>query len=98
VIKGLKVKGRSLVVKVGTKVKTIRPVDSNHDIECKTPSIGAMKLKFVLPKKYKNYRTNFPFVQPENLAHCIPAGIIRFKFNIDCFDTLPPATLTPSIG
>ena len=45
VIKDLKVKGSSLVVKVGTKVKNIRPVDGDHDIDCKIDGIGAMKLK-----------------------------------------------------
>ncbi len=44
VIKDLKVKGSSLVVKVGTKVKNIRLVDGDHDIDCKIDGIGAMKL------------------------------------------------------
>ena len=42
VIKDLKVKGSSSVVKMGTKVKNIRLVDSDHDIDCKIPGIGAM--------------------------------------------------------
>jgi protein PhnA len=45
VIKDLKVKGSSLVVKVGTKVKNIRLVAGDHDIDCKIDGIGAMKLK-----------------------------------------------------
>lgn len=45
VIKDLKVKGTSLVVKVGTKVKNIRLVDGDHDIDCRIDGIGAMKLK-----------------------------------------------------
>ena len=45
VIKDLKVKGSSLVVKVGTKVKNIRLIDGDHDIDCKIDGIGAMKLK-----------------------------------------------------
>ena len=45
VIKDLKVKGSSLVVKVGTKVKNIRLVEGDHDIDCKIDGIGAMKLK-----------------------------------------------------
>jgi protein PhnA len=45
VIKDLKVKGSSAVVKIGTKVKNIRLVDSDHDIDCKIEGIGAMKLK-----------------------------------------------------
>ena len=45
VIKDLKVKGSSLVVKIGTKVKNIRLVDGDHDIDCKIDGIGAMKLK-----------------------------------------------------
>jgi protein PhnA len=45
VIKDLKVKGSSLVVKVGTKVKNIRLCDGDHDIDCKIDGAGAMKLK-----------------------------------------------------
>ncbi|MFN3580709.1 MAG: zinc ribbon domain-containing protein YjdM [Pseudomonas sp.] len=51
VIKDLKVKGSSLVVKVGTKVKNIRLVDGDHDIDCKIDGIGAMKLKSAFVKK-----------------------------------------------
>ena len=51
VIKDLKVKGSSLVVKVGTKVKGIRLVDGDHDIDCKIPGVGAMKLKSQFVKK-----------------------------------------------
>ena len=51
VIKDLKVKGTSLVVKVGTKVKNIRLVDGDHDIDCKIKGIGAMKLKSEFVKK-----------------------------------------------
>ncbi len=51
VIKDLKVKGSSLVVKVGTKVKNIRLVDGDHDIDCKIDGIGAMKLKSGFVKK-----------------------------------------------
>ena len=51
VIKDLKVKGSSSVVKVGTKVKTIRLVDGDHDIDCKIDGIGAMKLKSQFVKK-----------------------------------------------
>lgn len=51
VIKDLKVKGSSLVVKVGTKVKNIRLVDGDHDIDCKIDGIGAMKLKTEFVKK-----------------------------------------------
>lgn len=51
VIKDLKVKGSSLVVKVGTKVKNIRLVDGDHDIDCKIEGIGAMKLKSDYVKK-----------------------------------------------
>ena len=45
VVKDLKVKGSSSMVKVGTKVKNIRLVDGDHDIDCKISRIGAMKLK-----------------------------------------------------
>jgi protein PhnA len=51
VIKDLKVKGSSSVVKVGTKVKNIRLVDGDHDIDCKIDGIGAMKLKSMFVKK-----------------------------------------------
>jgi len=51
VIKDLKVKGSSSVVKVGTRVKNIRLVDGDHDIDCKVPGIGAMKLKSEFVKK-----------------------------------------------
>lgn len=51
VIKDLKVKGSSLVVKVGTRVKNIRLVGGDHDIDCKIDGIGAMKLKSEFVKK-----------------------------------------------
>jgi protein PhnA len=51
VIKDLKVKGTSLVVKVGTKVKNIRLVEGDHDIDCKIDGIGPMKLKSEFVKK-----------------------------------------------
>ena len=51
VIKDLKVKGSSSVVKVGTKVKNIRLVDGDHDIDCKVPGIGQMGLKSKFVKK-----------------------------------------------
>ncbi len=51
VIKDLKVKGSSLVVKVGTRVKNIRLVDGDHDIDCKIDGIGPMKLKSEFVRK-----------------------------------------------
>lgn len=51
VIKDLKVKGSSTVVKVGTKVRNIRLVDGDHDIDCKIDGIGAMGLKSEFVKK-----------------------------------------------
>lgn len=51
VIKDLKVKGSSAVVKVGTKVKNIRLVDGDHNIDCKIDGIGAMGLKSEFVKK-----------------------------------------------
>ncbi|MDG2090872.1 MAG: zinc ribbon domain-containing protein YjdM [Gammaproteobacteria bacterium] len=51
VIKDLKVKGSSSVVKVGTKVKNIRLVDDDHNIDCKIDGIGTMKLKSEFVKK-----------------------------------------------
>lgn len=51
VIKDLKVKGSSLVVKIGTKVKNIRLVEGDHNIDCKVEGIGPMKLKSEFVKK-----------------------------------------------
>ena len=51
VIKDLKVKGSSSVVKVGTKVKNIRLVEGDHNIDCKIDGIGAMKLKSEFVRK-----------------------------------------------
>ena len=51
VIKDLKVKGTSLVVKVGTKVRNIRLVEGDHNIDCKIEGIGPMKLKSEFVKK-----------------------------------------------
>lgn len=51
VIKDLKVKGSSLVVKVGTRVKNIRLVDADHDIDCRIDGVGAMGLKSAFVKK-----------------------------------------------
>ncbi|MET3319202.1 UNVERIFIED_ORG: protein PhnA [Peribacillus simplex] len=51
VIKDLKVKGSSSVLKIGTKVKSIRLVDGDHDIDCKIDGFGAMKLKSEFVKK-----------------------------------------------
>ncbi len=51
VIKDLKIKGTSSAVKVGTKVKNIRLVDGDHNIDCKIAGFGAMKLKSEFVKK-----------------------------------------------
>ena len=51
VIKDLKIKGSSQVVKVGTKVRNIRLVEGDHDIDCKIDGLGAMKLKSCFVKK-----------------------------------------------
>jgi protein PhnA len=51
VIKDLKIKGSSSVLKVGTKVKNIRLVEGDHDIDCKIDGFGAMKLKSEFVKK-----------------------------------------------
>ena len=50
-IKDLKVKGSSLMVKVGTRVKNIRLFDGDHDIDCQVNGIGAMKLQSQCVKK-----------------------------------------------
>lgn len=51
VIKDLKVKGSSLIVKVGTKAKNIRLIEGDHNIDCKIDGIGAMQLKSEFVKK-----------------------------------------------
>ncbi|MDQ0216392.1 protein PhnA [Oikeobacillus pervagus] len=51
VIKDLKVKGSSSVLKIGTKVKNIRLVDGDHNIDCKITGFGPMKLKSEFVKK-----------------------------------------------
>ncbi|TCP39922.1 zinc ribbon domain-containing protein YjdM [Rhodovulum marinum] len=51
VIKSLKVKGASSMLKVGTKVQNIRLVDGDHDIDCKIPGFGQMGLKSEFVKK-----------------------------------------------
>jgi protein PhnA len=51
VAKDLKVKGSSSVLKVGTRVKNIRLVDGDHNIDCKIDGFGAMKLKSEFVKK-----------------------------------------------
>ena len=53
VVKNLKVKGSSLVIKAGTKVRGIRLVDGvgDHDIDCKIDGVGPMQLKSSVVKK-----------------------------------------------
>jgi len=51
VIKDLKLKGSSSVVKVGTRVKNIRLVDGDHDIDCRIEGIGQIGLKSAFVKK-----------------------------------------------
>lgn len=51
IIKDLKVKGSSSTLKIGTKVKNIRLVDSDHNIDCKIDGFGPMKLKSEFVKK-----------------------------------------------
>jgi len=51
VIKDLKVKGSSSALKVGTKVKNIRLVEGDHNIDCHIDGFGAMKLKSEFVKK-----------------------------------------------
>ncbi|MEH7253741.1 MULTISPECIES: zinc ribbon domain-containing protein YjdM [Bacillaceae] len=51
VIKDLKVKGSSSTLKQGTKVKSIRLVDGDHNIDCKIDGFGAMSLKSEYVKK-----------------------------------------------
>jgi len=51
IIKDLKVKGSSSTLKIGTKVKNIRLIDGDHNIDCKIDGFGAMKLKSEFVKK-----------------------------------------------
>ena len=51
IVKDLKVKGASSALKVGTKVKNIRLVEGDHNIDCKIPGFGAMRLKSEFVKK-----------------------------------------------
>lgn len=58
IIKDLKVKGSSSILKVGTKVKILRLVDGDHDIDCKIEGIGSMMLKSVFVKKAENPKSS----------------------------------------
>ncbi|VTM65941.1 alkylphosphonate uptake protein in phosphonate metabolism [Escherichia coli] len=51
IIKDLKVKGSSSMLKIGTKVKNIRLVEGDHNIDCKIDGFGPMKLKSEFVKK-----------------------------------------------
>ncbi|MEK4255118.1 zinc ribbon domain-containing protein YjdM [Ureibacillus sp. FSL K6-2830] len=51
IIKDLKVKGSSSTLKIGTKVKNIKLVEGDHNIDCKIDGFGAMKLKSEFVKK-----------------------------------------------
>lgn len=51
VIKDLKVKGATSALKKGTKVKNIRLVEGDHNIDCKIDGFGAMSLKSEFVKK-----------------------------------------------
>jgi protein PhnA len=51
IVKTVKVKGATGPLKIGTKVKNIRLVGGDHDIDCKIPGFGAMKLKSSVVKK-----------------------------------------------
>lgn len=56
VIKDLKVKGSSSTLKIGTKVKSIRLVEGDHNIDCKIDGFGAMKLKSEFVKKHSTVK------------------------------------------
>ena len=51
VVKNKKVKGSSSTLKIGTKVKSIRLVEGDHNIDCKIDGFGPMKLKSEFVKK-----------------------------------------------
>lgn len=69
VIKDPKVKGSSSVVKVGTKVKNIRLVDCDHDIDCKIDGFGAMKLKSEFVKKLNQVGFTIPPASEFRIYH-----------------------------
>lgn len=50
-IKDLKVKGSPTPLKMGTKVKNIRLVDGDHNLDCRIEGFGAMSLKSEFVKK-----------------------------------------------
>lgn len=50
-VKDLKIKGSSAVIKVGTKVRSIRLIDGDHDIDCRIDGFGPMQLKSEFVKK-----------------------------------------------
>ncbi|WP_342130443.1 zinc ribbon domain-containing protein YjdM [Hydrogenophaga sp. OTU3427] len=50
-VKDLKLKGSSSVIKVGTKVRNIRLVEGDHDIDCRIEGMGAMQLKSAFVRK-----------------------------------------------
>jgi protein PhnA len=82
VIKDLKVKGSSLVVKMGTKVKNIRLVEGDHDIDCKIDGIGAMQLKseFVRRRRrdlrQENRRCGRPSLRQAKRSSAQAAGLL----------------------
>lgn len=51
VVKDLKVKGAATALKVGTRVKSIRLVEGDHNIDCRIDGFGAMQLKSEFVKK-----------------------------------------------
>ncbi len=51
VVKDLKFKGSSSVIKVGTKVKNIRLIEGDHDIDCKVEGFGPIQLKSEFVRK-----------------------------------------------
>lgn len=57
VTKDLKIKGSSSIIKVGTKVKILRLVDGDHDIDCKIEGIGSTMLKSVFVKKSESHKS-----------------------------------------
>jgi protein PhnA len=57
VIKDLKIKGSSSILKVGTRVKILRLIDDDHNIDCKIEGIGPMKLKSIFVKKAEGHKS-----------------------------------------
>lgn len=71
IIKDLKVKGSSSTLKIGTKVKSIRLVEGDHNIDCKIDGFGAMKLKSEFVKKHNKNQMHLNVVTSLRCIICL---------------------------